>query len=141
MVSGAVSHSVSSVSTLCASKREVEMEVVFGTPSRNCEGSGICMVTERFRPGYAIPCPHARVIIYCDKENRELVFRFPKRYLTEQIIERFFSDNVFYVEEAFLVPDRLIHQWQLPGKYIPSGCYPIEMYSAEWRLYFPWPRG
>lgn len=120
--------------------REAEMEVVFGTPSRNCEGSGICMVTGRFPPGYSIPCPHARVIIYCDIDAEELVFRFPKRYLSDDIIKRFFSKNYFTVEESFRIPLQLVRRWRLPGRYIPAGCYPIELYSREWRLYFPLPQ-
>ncbi len=118
---------------------EAEMEVIFGTPSRNCEGSGICMVTERLPGGHTVPCPHARVIIYCDIENRELVFRFPRRYVTEQIERRFFSDSFFLVEEPFPIPLRLRRKWGIEGKYVPQGQYPIERYSTEWRIYFPWP--
>ncbi len=120
--------------------QEAEMEVVFGTPSRNCEGSGICMVTGRFPPGYTIVCPHARAIIYCDMNEKELVFRFPKRYLSDDIVKRFFSKDFFTVEEPFRLPIQLVRRWRLPGRYVAAGYYPIEIYSTEWRLYFPWPR-
>lgn len=122
------------------SVREAEVEVVFGTPSRNCEGSGICMVTGRFPPGYTISCPHARAILYCDEQNRELVFRFPKRYLSARAKERLFTDEKFLVEEPFRIPLKLVRQWKLPGRYIPTGRYLIEVYSNEFRLYFPWPK-
>lgn len=120
--------------------KEAEVEVVFGTPSRNCEGSGICMVTSRFPAGYTVPCPHARAIIYCDTERRELVFRFPKRYLSEITLKRLKDNDVFVVEEPFRIPQVLIRRWGLSGRYISAGRYPIEVYSTEWRLYFPWPR-
>lgn len=126
--------------SISVSFREAEVEVVFGTPSRNCEGSGICMVTSRFPGGHTVPCPHARAIIYCDKESKELIFRFPKRYLSELAQKRLSDNEVFVVEESFLIPQPLIRQWGLPGRYIPAGRYPIEAYSTEWRLYFPWPR-
>lgn len=120
--------------------REAEVEVVFGTPSQNCEGNGICMVTSRFPMGYTVPCPHARAIIYCDKERKELVFRFPKRHLSEIALMRLKDNGVFIVEEPFRIPQILIRRWGLPGRYIPAGRYPIEAYFTEWRLYFPWPR-
>ncbi len=116
------------------------MEVVFGTPSRNCERSGICMVTERLPVRHTIRCPHARAIIYCDFENEELVFRFPKQYVDDTIAKRFFDHPYFEVQERFRIPLSLMRRWNLPGKYIPPGYYCIESYSTEWRLYFPWPR-
>jgi len=118
---------------------KAEVEVVFGTPSRNCEGSGICMVTERFPIGYTVPCPHTRAIIYCDTESRELVFRFPRRHVTEQIERRFFAGSFFVVEEPFPIPLRLRRKWGIEGKCVPQGRYPLECYSVEWRIYFPWP--
>lgn len=98
------------------------------------------MVTSRFPAGYTIPCPHARAIIYCDREHQELVFRFPKRHLSNAARERLMNNGVFVVEEPFYIPKFLTRGWELPGRYMLAGRYPIEAYSTEWRLYFPWPR-
>lgn len=116
--------------------REVEMEVVFGTPSRNCSGTGICMIAGRLPQGKVIPCPHAPVIIHCDPKH-ELVFRFRKQRLSDKIVQDYFSSNIFVVEEAFSLPQRLIRMWDLPIGSIPPGRYFLEEYSREWRLYFP----
>lgn len=112
------------------------MEVVFGTPSRNCAGTGICMIANRFPQGHTVSCPHAPVIIHCDP-GHELVFRFRKQRLSERIVQTYFSTDLFLVEEAFSLPQRLIRMWGLPVGKIPSGRYLVEEYSTEWRLYFP----
>lgn len=121
------------------SVHEAEVEVVFGTPSRNCEGNGICMVTGRFPPDYTISCSHAPAILYSDRQNRKLVFRFPKRCLSARAKECLLANEEFIVEEPFRIPINLVRQWKLSGKYIPTGRYLIEVYSNEFRLYFPWP--
>lgn len=112
------------------------MEVVFGTPSRNCAGAGICMIANRFPQGYMIPCPHAPAIIYCIP-GQELVFRFRKHHLCDRAVQAYFSAGDFLVEEDFALPQRLIRQWGLPAEKIPPGRYSMEEYSREWRLYFP----
>ena len=115
--------------------REVEMEVVFGTPSKNCSGTGICMIASRLPQGYLISCPHAPVIIHCIP-NQELVFRFRKNRLSDSAVQAYFSAGFFPVEEAFTLPQKLIRLWALPIDTIPPGRYLLEEYSREWRIYF-----
>ena len=116
--------------------REVEMEVVFGTPSKNCSGAGICLIANRFPKGYSVPCPHAPASIHM-VSRRELVFRFRKRNLTEKAAAGYFTRRYFQVEEAFLLPKRLVRMWRLSAASVSPGQYLLEEYSQEWRLYFP----
>ena len=118
-----------------ANIREIEMEVVFGTPSRNCSGAGICLIAARFPQGHKIPCPHAPAIINY-VPGRELVFRFRKHRISDTAVRRYFHKRYFLVEEAFELPQRLVRHWQLPQTHIPPGKYQLEEYSQEWRLYF-----
>lgn len=116
--------------------RDVEMEVIFGTPSKNCSGAGICLIANRSTRWETITCPHAPAIIHC-LPDQELVFRFRKRHLSSEAVQAFFKDNKFLVEECFRLPIRLVRQWALPFGQIQPGCYLLEEYSQEWRLYFP----
>ncbi len=115
--------------------REVEMEVVFGTPSKNCSGAGVCMIAGRFPEGYQIACPHAPAIIHFLPGN-ELVFRFRKKHLNPDLVRRYFSAKRFVVEEPFRLPAQLVEQWKLPVRTVPAGYYAAEEYTQEWRLYF-----
>lgn len=116
--------------------REVEMEVVFGTPSKNCDGAGVCLLTNRLPRTHQIPCPHAPAIIHYPP-GRELIFRFRKRYLDDRVLGSFFNDEKFLVEEAFRLPQQLVRQWQLPIRWVKPGRYVLEEYTQEYRLYFP----
>ena len=80
--------------------REVEMEVVFGTPSRNCSGTGICMIASRLPQGHDIPCLHAPAIIHCDP-GHEIVFRFRKQRLTDRVVQEYFSSSCFFGGGSF----------------------------------------
>lgn len=115
--------------------REVEMEVVFGTPSKNCSGAGICLIANRSPYWQTIPCPHAPAIIHYPP-GPELVFRFRKRYLSPETELAFFRRDFFVIEEAFRLPQRLVRQWNLSAEWIQPGHYAVEEYSQEWRLYF-----
>ena len=116
--------------------REVEMEVIFGTPSKNCCGAGVCLITNRFPKGYTVPCPHAPASIHY-LPGPELVFRFQKHRLCDRSLQAFFQKKNFRVEEAFSLPDSLQKKWELEGSWVPAGEYPIEAFSREYRLYFP----
>ena len=120
----------------CYPVREVEMEVVFGTPSKNCAGAGVCLIANRSAYWQTIACPHAPVIIHYLPEG-QLVFRFRKRHLRSEAFSPFFQGEEFQVDEAFLLPQRLQRLWNLETDRIPAGRYPLEEYSREWRLYFP----
>lgn len=111
------------------------MEVVFGTPSKNCAGAGICLIANRFPDSYKIPCPHAPAIIHY-LPGRELVFRFRKKQISEAAVRKYFNESHFLVEESFALPKQLVKRWQLPKMQIPAGKYLLEEYSREWRLYF-----
>ncbi|MBK7936604.1 MAG: hypothetical protein IPJ82_05730 [Lewinellaceae bacterium] len=132
-------HNMEAVNPLLLSPaliREVEMEVVFGTPSKNCDGAGVCLLTNRLPRTRQIPCPHAPAIIHYPP-GRELIFRFRKRYLDSRILDTYFNDERFLVEEAFRFPLPLARQWQLPVRWIKPGLYMLEEYTQEYRLYFP----
>lgn len=116
--------------------REVEMEVVFGTPSKNCEGAGVCLLTERMPKRQIITCPHAPAIIHYPP-GRELIFRFIKSHLSQPVVQQYFSGDHFLVEEPFRLPLALVRRWRLPVRKVNPGHYLLEEYSREWRLYIP----
>ena len=118
-----------------ASPRQMEMEVVFGTPSKNCDGAGVCMLIHRLPKSLDIRCPHAPAIIHCSP-GRELIFRFRKNDLNGLAIQAYFTSEYFLVEEAFRIPPSLVRKWNLPVRWIQPGRYPIAKFYREWRVYF-----
>jgi len=112
----------------------MRMEVVFGTPSQNCIGSGICMVMNRLPSRQQLRCPHAPA--WLSFEQGLLVFRFPKsEVLSEEAILRFASPW-FLVQEPFQVPRHCARQLGMPAQQISPGVYKIRETHLDWVLAF-----
>jgi len=112
----------------------IRMEVVFGTPSQNCIGSGICMVMNRLPNRQQLRCPHAPA--WLSFERGLLVFRFSKsEVLTEDAIRRFASPW-FLVQEAFQVPQHCARQLGMPAQRVSPGVYKITNTRLDWLLAF-----
>lgn len=112
---------------------EVEMEVVFGSPSQNCGGSGICMMISRLPKARVLPCPHARASVAV--VGNSLRFRFAKSQMMEQYARRYFSTGYFEVFEAYQVPLRISRSLGRLGLMVRPGKYQVEETAQEWRFY------
>ncbi len=113
----------------------IRMEVVFGTPSQNCIGSGICMVMNRLPYRQQLRCPHAPA--WLSFEQGLLVFQFSKsEVLGKEAINRFASPW-FLVQEPFQVPRHCARQLGLPALWVSPGLYKITETRMDWFLAFP----
>lgn len=84
---------------------EIMASVVFGTPSKNCEGIGICrMLDAKYTAGIMIKCPHVPGYLSLEAERGVLKIRFPKKFLTSQMVARHFCKRLFKVTESYKVP-------------------------------------
>lgn len=112
------------------------VEVVFGTPSKQCSGSGICIVTSAPLIRTPIICPHAPARLR-RVPGEGLVFLFAKKHINTDVLMAYFASPYFLVEEPFALPRRLVKDWHLPTSWVAPGCYELEAYHYEWRLYIP----
>jgi hypothetical protein len=117
-----------------ARSNEIRMEVVFGTPSQNCIGSGICMVMNRLPRLHALHCPHAPALVSCAKNA--LVFRFFKSDIQHDDARARFAGPWFPVQEAFTIPRHFARRLGLASEWISPGLYRIEETAKEWLLVF-----
>ena len=106
---------------------EVVLEVVFGTPSRRCDGIGICIMTEaKYIAGVATKCPHFPGCFSKGAGPGEIIARFPKIYLSSQMIARHFQMGLFKVTEPYKVPARILKLLGLKG--------PLEIRPGGYRV-------
>ena len=115
-------------------RQEVRMEVVFGTPSQNCIGSGVCMVMSRLPRTRVLPCPHAPARVSYQSER--LVFRFSKSEVTRKDALKHFGSSFFLVNEPFSLPVLAKRHLGLPGVWVQAGLYPIEQTAQDWIIGF-----
>jgi hypothetical protein len=113
---------------------EVRMEVVFGTPSQNCIGSGVCMVMHQLPQRYPLYCPHAPALI--SYQDGLLLFRFLKMDMQRADAAARFRGPWFEVNEEFRMPRSTARRLGMPTEWVRPGAYPIEGNAKEWQLRF-----
>lgn len=114
--------------------REVAAEIVFGTPSRNCDGVGLCrMLAPVLLRGREIRCPHATAYCALDVERNVFTLRFPKSFLSHQMVARHFYKRLFNVTESYRVPGHIIHALGLQQVVIiQEGVYMVKETQDDW---------
>lgn len=113
---------------------EIRMEVVFGTPSQNCIGSGICMVMNRLPRLQTLRCPHATAWLSCLPGT--LVFRFSKTDIQTEEARLRLAGPWFPVMESFCIPRHTARRLGLVTEWIWPGLYRIEETAHDWQLFF-----
>jgi len=113
---------------------EIRMEVVFGTPSQNCIGSGVCMVMHKLPPDHLLKCPNAPA--WVSFENGLLNFRFPKSDVLRQDVLIRFCSPWFLVQESFQLPRYTARRLGMPKHWVQPGLYTIEETAKDWLLSF-----
>lgn len=106
--------------------KTVYSQVVFGTPSRNCSGSGICKV-------YTIHGAK-RLNISCEMVSAKLTnlgthlkLSFSKTACSSQLIQQQFAQGNFTVEEDYVLPSWLTRKLNVPFTCISKGTYPVQV--------------
>jgi hypothetical protein len=113
-------------------KKEV-VEVIFGTPSKNCAGMGVCMVARpNTRLLQRVVCPG--VLSTLSYQHEQIVFEFQYRHINPIVIKQRFLEPCFWVEEPFMLPLYLVRKWSLPTRWIAPGAYPIFYQNDIWRI-------
>jgi hypothetical protein len=115
--------------------REVKMEVVFGTPSQNCIGSGVCMLMNRVPQNKPLSCPHAPARIIYQQER--LTFSFSKEEVTRLDCIARFDSPWFLVLESFEIPRATARRLGLGTSWVPPGLYTGIETAKDWLLVFP----
>jgi hypothetical protein len=112
-------------------------EVVFGTPSQNCAGSGVCFVSP-YRPHSKLrdfSCPRAEARLLTGTDNYFSVC-FRRADLSPSLIEKYFSEDFLWIDESFKIALTLSKRLGLRKNCVPAGRYPILETAAGWRIVF-----
>lgn len=99
--------------------------VMFGSPHRNCEGSGICNVvapvTQVIDRADRISCKRAVAVVTIELHG-SLVFQFVRKSMCRKAIDRYFKGDLFIVESPF---DFRRNFWSRDYYRIQPGTYPV----------------
>jgi hypothetical protein len=114
----------------------MQCEVVFGAPSMNCNGTGICRITGtnsfhpllqkkdcRFTLGYVSKTA-------CDK----LSLFFFRELLCIHLFRQHFRKGVLVLDEACLLPEEISSELNFDKKYVQPGHYTIHFCDGYFRV-------
>lgn len=119
-------HRASSFDTSVQHQGFADVEVIFGTPKRNCDGVGICrlLAVEFVRVRWK--CPSARAWLYSGPAG-SVCLRFDRQRMPPSYQDRYFRGQIFKVEEDFPIPQALLSGIKMPPFTIVSGEYSVKV--------------
>lgn len=118
---------IQSVANQLLTGTAVRAEVVFGTPSKNCSGNGICLLS-KYRPErpLRLQCPSVRGSIRANPSHRVVMLQFDTAQLPASVADRHLSGSHFVVEEPFSIPISILKSVGVSGRIaIAPGLYKL----------------
>jgi hypothetical protein len=112
--------------------------ILFGTPSKNCTGHGICAVTVHNRPFATVRgcCPQVSAF-FLRLSDTGFALLAPKLKFPESVAGRQFSRQFFEMEEDFPLPEFVRRYFKLPANAnIPAGQHLIKHDEHFYTVYF-----
>ncbi len=101
-------------------------EVVFGTPGRRCEGSGLCRIYTVTGAKRLVPHPRRIPVILLINSKGKLGLRLNKNDLPEELYNELFQGEFFLVEEQFGLPAYFARKLGIGHYKVPSGEYLLQ---------------
>lgn len=123
------------------SKRQaMSCEVVFGSPSANCSGTGICKITARHTPPTNLirqrDCQSAVGIFTATEGGQGLTLLLFREFLCIRTLRNHLQSGILQVHESCRLPSSLVDFLHLKTGAIQPGCYPIEECNGTYRIQF-----
>lgn len=123
-----------------ASKRMVlfQCEVMFGSPSSNCGGNGICkIVAKRRHPPAAFSrtnCSHSKALFATQGGAVSLIFR--RDWLCSNLMRRHFRHGILEMPEPCPIPPEMATALPLNIRELPAGLHLIEDHKTHFQIKF-----
>lgn len=116
---------------------QVSAEVVFGSPSKNCDGYGVCMLTSRKDIFPVVStCNITPCTVIRHRDRQELVLAVDKKNLSKQIADKFLKNGQhFLVEESYPLSLSFLRKVGLGTRMcILAGSYRIREQKSQWQI-------
>lgn len=116
----------------------IHAEVIFGSPSKNCDGYGVCvLVSQIYAQQYK--CASCPCLITYEKKEDLIVLELRKEQVPAIMAGKFLDNrSSFLVEENYPLSRILLNELGLKGSYsILKGNYTIIESPLKWKIQIP----
>ena len=114
-------------------------DVIFGSPSADCRGTGICkIVAQQQAPDQAEPqqCRRTQAVVaYGAADHSVSLLLFPE-FLCATIVRNHLSKGVLIMKEPCRLPNDLRAMLHLQDTHIPAGVYAVEIKMGYYQINF-----
>lgn len=122
------------------SEKSMSCDVVFGSPSNDCRGTGICKITARTsRPGIQTPrdCKTAKALFVSGEHGANLSMVFAREMICLHIWRNHLRKGVLTLQEPCKIPADIIRTIGLKFNTLRPGQYTVEELEGRYRIRFP----
>lgn len=117
----------------------LQCEVMFGSPSSNCDGNGICKIVARseqpaLRPVQRTRCDHARALFSAIDGGKGASLCFRREWLCSKLMKHHFRHGVLEMPEPCPIPQEIARALGLSIGELPAGLHLIEDYGTHFRI-------
>lgn len=127
-----------SVSTLITDHTEaLQCDVVFGSPSADCRGTGICKITgtnASFPPSLKKECRITQAMVLSQPDSQVLTLYFYRSWLCTQLYRRHFWRGVLKMDESCPLPEALRASLNTACAEMLPGRYPVTEENGWFRV-------
>lgn len=118
----------------------LQCEVMFGSPSSNCGGNGICKIVAKGQlPAFVFKrtsCSHAKALFASWDGGHGASMFFRRDWLCSNLMRRHFRHGILEMPEPCPVPPGLVSALGLKITELPAGLHLIEDYGTHYRINF-----
>lgn len=120
--------------------QQLSCDVVFGSPSANCLGTGVCKISARTEvaalPLHSSQCQSAPALLMPFDGGAGLSLVIAREMLCLNLYRRQFRNNVFQISRAYWLPKEVTDALSLKIRVLPPGRYAVEEVDGFFRINF-----
>jgi len=106
-------------------------EVVFGTPGKRCEGSGLCRIYTVTGAKRLDPHPRRIPVILVLNPAGKFLIRLNRNDLSEELYHELFQGEFYTLEEQFVLPKYFARKLGVEQIKVEAGNYPL-LHKGTW---------
>lgn len=117
-----------------------QCEVMFGSPSSNCGGNGICKIVAKSSQSQAFvkrtSCSHAQGLFTALDNGNGASLIFRRDWLCANLMRKHFRHGILEMPEPCAIPPQYVTALGLKITEMPAGLHLIEDYGSHFRINF-----
>ncbi len=114
----------------------IRCDIVFGMPSQDCRGTGICKLSSDLDtpPGMKKACRHTVAFAGRGIDENTVTLLFFRELLCIDLFRRQFRNGIFEMPESCILPRKLADSLGLTGSNLLPGQYRIKVQGSCFRV-------